>query len=148
MKSEPSSYSIDDLETDKKTLWDGVRNYQARNFMMKDMHIGDEVLFYHSNTKPTAVVGLVKVSDNAKPDPVAMDKTSKYFDPKSTNENPIWHCVEIKFVKKFTTPVTLQEIKQQESLEGMMLIKKGMRLSIQPVTKSEFDQICTLGKKR
>ena len=144
MKSEPSSYSIDDLKTDKSTLWDGVRNYQARNFMMKDMHIGDKVLFYHSNTKPTAIVGQAEVSANASPDPTAIDKKSKYFDPKSTPEKPVWHCVEIKFVKKFKRPILLHEIKQHKGLESMMLIRKGIRLSIQPVTESEFKLICSL----
>ena len=89
MKSEPEAYSIDEFKMDKKTLWDGIRNYQARNFMMKDMCVGDEVLFYHSNAKPPGVVGLARISQQAQPDPTAKDKKSKYFDPKSTDKKPI-----------------------------------------------------------
>ncbi len=144
IKSEPSSYSIDDLEQDKTTLWDGVRNYQARNFMMKEMSIGDQILFYHSNTKPTCIVGLAKVSKAAQPDPTAFDSKSKYYDSKSTKEKPIWHCVEVKFVKKIAKPILLETIKKQKGLENMLLIKKGMRLSIQPVTEDEFKLVCAL----
>lgn len=147
MKSEPSSYSIDDLKRDITTPWDGVRNYQARNFMMQEMSIGDPVLFYHSNSKLPGVVGLAEVSGAAMPDPTALDRKSKYFDPKATPDKPIWHCVEIKFLKKFTDPITLQFIKEQKGLEKMLLVKRGMRLSIQPITKSEFELICSLGNE-
>ena len=97
MKSEPTTYSIDHLKKDKKTIWDGVRNYQARNFMMQDMKVGDTVLFYHSNAEPPGVSGVAKISKAAIPDPTQFDKKSKYFDPKATKEKPRWFCVEIAF---------------------------------------------------
>ena len=143
MKSEPSAYSIDTFQKDRKTLWDGIRNYQARNFMMNEMSVGDEVLFYHSNAKPPGVIGLAQVSHPAQPDPTAMDKKSKYFDPKSTKEKPIWHCVEIQFVKKFKRLVSLDEIRKDEKLQKMKLLSHS-RLSIQPLTKSEFHHICQI----
>ena len=144
MKTEPSCYSINDLEKEKTTLWDGVRNYQARNFMMKDMSVGDPILFYHSNTKPLAIVGIAGVSGKSRPEVTALDPQDRYFDPKSTAEKPIWYCVEVKFVRKFANPITLETIKKQAKLKGMFLIKKGMRLSVQPVTKPEFEIICSL----
>ena len=144
MKSEPSSYSIDDLKKDNRALWDGVRNYQARNFMMHDMQIGDLVLYYHSNTKIPGIVGLAKISGKARPDPTAFDAKNKYYDKKSTKDKPIWYCVEIKFVKKFKNIIPLQLIKEQKALNNMVLVKKGMRLSIQPVKKPEYELICSL----
>lgn len=147
MKSEPEAYSIDDLKKDKTTLWDGIRNYQARNFMMKDMQVGDEVLFYHSNAKPPGVVGLATVSKPAQPDPSALDKKSKYYDPKATKERPIWECVEVKYAKKFKNFLSLDELKQVTALKDMLLLKRGTRLSIQPVTKKQFDVICKLAEK-
>ena len=146
MKSEPETYSIDTLKKEKKSLWDGIRNYQARNFMMKDMTIGDQVLFYHSNSKPPGIAGLAEISKPAQPDPTAFDKKSKYYDEKSTKENPRWHCVEVKYKSKLKNYVTLDEVRETKSLQSMMLIKKGSRLSIQPVTKKEFDIICKMGK--
>ncbi|MBT4762438.1 MAG: EVE domain-containing protein [Bdellovibrionaceae bacterium] len=146
MKSEPDAYSIDDLKKDKKTLWDGIRNYQARNFMMKDMQIGDQVLFYHSNAKPPGIVGLGEISKQAMPDPTQFDKKSNYFDAKSSKENPRWHCVEVKYKDKFKSMLSLNEIKEVKPLKDMMVIKKGARLSIQPVDKKDFNYILkTLG---
>src|SRR5690606_27389126 len=107
MKSEPEVFSISDLERDGRTLWEGVRNYQARNFMMNDMKVGDEVLFYHSNAEPPGVAGIAQVSSAAVPDPTAFDKKSEYFEPKATKENPRWFCVEVKFVKKFKAVLPL-----------------------------------------
>ena len=143
MKSEPGAYSIDTFQQDRKTLWDGIRNYQARNFMMNEMSVGDEVLFYHSNAKPPGVIGLAQVSRPAQPDPTALDKKSKYFDPKSTKEKPIWYCVEIQFVKKFKRLVSLDEIRKEKKLQKMKLLSHS-RLSIQPLTKSEFNHIAKL----
>ncbi|MGH1467259.1 MAG: EVE domain-containing protein [Bdellovibrionales bacterium] len=145
MKSEPDVYSIDTLKKDKTTLWDGIRNYQARNFMMKDMEVGDQVLFYHSNSKPPGIAGLATVSKSAAPDPTAFDKKSKYFCEKSSKENPRWFCVEVKYKKKFKNYIPLDEIKVTKKLEDIMVIKKGARLSIQPVTKKEYDLLCKMG---
>jgi len=139
MKSEPDTYSIDDLITDKTTQWEGVRNYQARNFMRDDMKIGDRVLFYHSNTKPPGIVGTATVCKEAYPDHFAWNPSSKYFDPKSTPENPRWMMVDVKFEQKFHRTISLEEMKNHPDLEGLLVIKKGMRLSIQPVEKKHFD---------
>jgi len=141
MKTEPTTYSIDDLEKQTITPWEGVRNYQARNFMRDQMKIGDKVLFYHSNTTPPGIVGLAEVCKEAYPDYFALDATSKYFDPKATEDNPIWMMVDVKFVKKFKTIISLDDIKNRPELSNMMVIKKGMRLSIQPVTKEEYDYL-------
>lgn len=141
MKSEPDAYSIDQLKKDKTALWSGVRNYQARNFMTQSMTVGDPILFYHSNATPPCVVGLGEISKPAVADPTAFDKKSEYYEPKATPERPIWECVEVKFVEKFKRPFTLAEIKDDPKLASMLLIKKGNRLSIQPVTKTEFDYI-------
>lgn len=141
MKSEPDAYSIDQLQKDKTTLWEGVRNYQARNFMTQQMQVGDSVLFYHSNTNPPGVVGLARVSKPAIADPSAFDPKSDYYEPKAIPERPIWECVEVEFVEKFETSYSLHEIKEDPKLKDMLLIRKGQRLSIQPVSKAEFDRI-------
>ncbi|MFK8138575.1 MAG: EVE domain-containing protein [Bdellovibrionales bacterium] len=146
MKSEPDVFSIDDLKKVKTEMWDGVRNYQARNFMMKDMKVGDDVLFYHSNAKPMGVYGTATIHKEAKPDPTQFDPESKYYDEKSTKENPRWHCVTVKFSSKFKEPVTLQEIKETEKLAEMKLVQKGQRLSIQPVSIQEFKHILKMAK--
>ena len=145
MKSEPSTYSIDTLKKEKKTLWDGVRNYQARNFMMKDMKMGDLILFYHSSTTPPGVAGMAEVSKGAQADPTQFNKKSEYFDPKALRETPRWFCVEVKFLKKFKNFVPLQELRNQKGLEDMLVLKKGQRLSIQPLTKKQFHIVCQLG---
>lgn len=144
MKSEPSTYSIDDLKKDKVTQWEGVRNYQARNFMRDQMKIGDKVLFYHSNATPPGIAGLAEVCRESYPDYFALDASSKYFDPKSTEEKPIWMMVDVKFIKKFDKLVSLEEIKARPELANMLVIKKGMRLSIQPVTENDYN-ILALG---
>lgn len=144
MKSEPTSYSIDDLARDKRTSWNGVRNYQARNFM-KAMAKGDRVLFYHSNTDPNEVVGVAEVTREAYADDAALDKKSHYYDPKATKEKPIWEMVDISFVKKFAVPVTLAQIKRDPRFEGMVLTARGSRLSVQPVSKPHFDAVLKLG---
>lgn len=141
MKSEPDVFSIDHLKKDKTTLWEGVRNYQARNYMMNDMAVGDEVLFYHSSTDPSGIVGLATISRKAAPDALQFNKKSEYFDPKATLEKPIWFCVEVKYKSTFKNPLTLHEIKTIEALNSMLVIQKGSRLSIQPVTEKDFNYI-------
>lgn len=146
MKSEPSVYSIDNLKKDKKTLWDSIRNYQARNFMMKDMSLGDEVLFYHSNAEPPGVAGVAKVSKLAQVDPTQFDKKSKYFDAKSTKEKPRWYCVELQYVKKFSNYVPLSDIKENKQLKNMLVVQRGQRLSIQPVKEKDFQQVLKMAQ--
>lgn len=135
MKSEESDYSIDDLKRDKKASWDGVRNYQARNYMRDDMRVGDTVFFYHSNGKPSAIVGLAKVYKEAHPDMTAFDKRDSHFDPKSKKDSPTWFLVDIQFVKKFTEPLSLTALRADKKLEGMLLLQKGQRLSVMPVSQ-------------
>lgn len=139
MKSEPDVYSIDDLERDGSTCWEGVRNYKARN-NMKAMSVGDEVLFYHSNAKPPGVVGLARVCREAYPDHFQFDKKSKYFDAKSSEDDPRWHMVDVEFVAKAPEMVGLPEIKAESALSDMELVRYG-RLSVQSVKKAEFDRV-------
>jgi predicted RNA-binding protein with PUA-like domain len=146
-KTEPGTYSIDDLLREKRTHWEGIRNYQARNFIRDDMQIGDEVLIYHSLVKPPAVVGRARIVSGAYPDFTARDKTSPYFNKKSTEDNPIWFMVDIEFTGKFSSPVTLDEIKADSELSKMMVAQRGMRLSIQPVEKKHFDIIMKIGNR-
>jgi predicted RNA-binding protein with PUA-like domain len=146
MKCEPSAYTIEALARDGSTSWEGVRNYQARNFM-REMKVGDKVLFYASNADPSGVTGLAEVSREAYPDRFAMTKGHDYYDPKSTPENPIWYMVDIRYVKTFPHVVSLETLKSAPGLEEMVVTKKGSRLSIQPVTKSEYDIVVKLGKK-
>lgn len=146
MKSEPDVFSIDDLmkRSNQTELWDGVRNYQARNFMMKDMKIGDLVLFYHSNAEPSGVAGLATVASAAEVDPLQFDKKSEYYDPKSTKEKPRWFCVRVKFKERFKRLVPLAEIKEKAELSKMHLVQKGSRLSITPVTETEYKTIISM----
>ena len=132
MKSEPEAYSIDDLEKDKVTLWDGIRNYQARNFMRR-MTVGDKAFFYHSNCKPPGIIGLMAVTNKDIIDPTQFDKNSKYFDSKSKDSNPSWDCVEVKFIQKFQRLISLPELKSTFNEEELLVVKKGNRLSIMPV---------------
>ena len=145
MKSEPTAFSIDDLERKKTTLWDGIRNYQARNFMTTEMTAGDEALFYHSSADPSAAVGVMTISGAAEPDPTQFDSEDSHYDPKATPGRPIWHCVRVKFKSKFARPVTLPEMREHNGLQKMVLLQKGSRLSIQPVTDREFKIILELG---
>ena len=147
VKSEPESFSIDDLamSKNKTTYWDGVRNYQARNFIRDEMKKGDKVLYYHSNAEPNAVVGICEVVKEAYPDFTAFDQKDKHYDPKSKKENPSWFMVDIKLVKKFKRDVTLAEIKVSKKLAKMRLIQRGNRLSVMPVAKEEFEIIEKLG---
>lgn len=139
MKSEPDSYSIDDLERDGSTHWDGVRNYKARN-NMRAMKVGDEVLFYHSNASPPGVVGIARVCREAYPDPAQFDKKSKYHDAKATREEPRWDMVDVEFVAKANETVGLPEIKAEAALADMELVRYG-RLSVQSVKKEEFERV-------
>jgi predicted RNA-binding protein with PUA-like domain len=147
MKCEPSAYTIDDLERDGTTSWEGVRNYQARNFLRDEMQVGDPVLFYASNADPSGVTGLAKVARAGYPDPFALKKGHKYFDEASTKEKPIWYMVDIAFVEKFRRIVPLETLKQAKGLEKMVVTQKGSRLSVQPVTRSEYDVVVRLGRK-
>ena len=146
VKSEPGTYSFDDLlsEKDQTAEWDGVRNYTARNTMRDDMSVGDGVLFYHSNAKPTAVVGYATVVKAGYPDDTAWDPKSANFDPRSDPEDPTWYMVDIRAENKFRSPVTLQRIKAHQDLGDMVLVKNS-RLSVQPVTNREWKIILTLG---
>lgn len=139
MKSEPTVYSIEDLERDKTTCWEGVRNYSARNNMRR-MSVGDLVFFYHSNANPPGVAGVAKVVKEAYPDHYSWNRRSKYFDEKSTKDNPRWFMVDVGFVKRLKSFVSLEDIKGINSLKEMVLVKRG-RLSVQPVKKREFDTI-------
>lgn len=145
MKSEPDVYSLEDLERDGSTYWDGVRNYQARNLMRDDMKRGDRVLYYHSNAKPMGVVGVAEIVGEAYPDPTQFDPDSKYHDPKSTEENPRWVVVDVGYVATFDRMVTLAELKVDPKLEGMLVIRRGQRLSVQPVEREHFEHVCGLG---
>ena len=146
MKSEPEVFSIDDLARDGRTGWDSVRNYQARNFMRDEMKIGDLVLFYHSNAEPSGVAGIARVCGSARPDPTAWDRRSEVYDAKSTPDNPIWLMVDVEFVEKFSRFVSLADLKATSSLEGMLVLKRGQRLSIQPVAREHFECVCRLGR--
>ncbi len=148
MKSEGSSYSIDDLQRDGKTAWTGVRNYRARNFMSQDMAVGDSVLFYHSNTEPIGIFGLARVASAAHPDETQFDDRGHYYEPRATREKPVWYCVDIAFEEKFAEAISLAEIKADPALEGMMLREKGARLSIQPVSPAHFMHIVQLAQSQ
>ena len=143
-KSEPSAYSYPDLEKDEVAEWDGVRNYTARNYLRSDIKIGAKVLFYYSNTKPQRIVGTALVVKNGYPDFTAWDPNSDHYDPKSTQENPIWYMVDIKPLTRFQKEVTLQEIKNIPDLHDMILVNNS-RLSVQPVTATEWEIITSLG---
>ena len=143
LKSEPEAYSIDDLERQGVGSWDGVRSFQARN-NLQAMRVGDQCFFYHSSTDPKGVVGICEVVREAYPDPSAWDPASKYHDPRSTPENPLWFMPDVRFVEKFPRIVTLAELRNTPGLEGMALLKRMQRLSVQPVTDEEWDIIVRL----
>lgn len=147
MKSEPDVFSFDDLKKrPKKTEpWNGVRNYQARNFMRDEMKLGDLVLFYHSSCEVPGVAGIAKVNSLPYPDETQFDKKSEYYDPKATRENPRWFLVDVTFSKDLKKFVSLEEMKKHKELAGMRLLQKGNRLSILPVASKEFEFIEKLG---
>ena len=144
MKSEPEAFSIDDLKRKRREPWDGVRNYQARNFMRDGMHPGDRVFFYHSNCATPGIVGIAEVATDAYPDPGQFDPDSKYFDPASTRGQPRWMLVDVKFVRKLTRTISLDELKNHDALLGMPLLRKGNRLSVMPVAAAEWAYILNL----
>jgi predicted RNA-binding protein with PUA-like domain len=148
MKTEPEDFSIEDLKKKGREPWSGVRNFQARNFMLNEMKVGDGVLFYHSSTEVPGVYGLAKVATDSYPDPTQFDKKSKYYDEKSKRENPRWYLVDVEFDKVLKYPVTLDRLRAEPELADMIALKKGNRLSITPVTKPEFDRIVQLGNKK
>jgi predicted RNA-binding protein with PUA-like domain len=146
LKSEPNTYSIHDLQRDGHTCWEGVRNYSARNNMRK-MAKGDLALFYHSNANPPAVAGVCRIKKEAYPDHYAWNKRSKYYDEKSPKDNPRWFMVDVEFVEALDDMVSLESIKNTSSLDDMVLVKRG-RLSVQSVSKKEFDTVVRMGEKR
>lgn len=150
MKSEPEDFSIDDLARVGTEPWTGVRNYQARNFMRDGMRVGDEVLFYHSNTDVPGIYGIAKVASTAYPDPTQFKKASKYYDEKATEETPRWFLVDVGYVRTLAAPVSLAEIREHaaELGEEFALIRKGARLSVLPVTSAQWKLLLSLEKKR
>ena len=146
MKCEPSAYTIDDLKRDGRTSWEGVRNFQARNFMRDQMQEGDGVLFYASNAEPSGVTGLAEIVKAGYPDHTAWKKGHKYFDEGSTKDAPTWFMVDIGFVDRFPDVVPLDTLKRTPGLEDMMVTKKGSRLSVQPVTRAEYYIVVKLGR--
>jgi predicted RNA-binding protein with PUA-like domain len=146
MKTEPTEFSIDDLRRDGFTSWEGVRNYQARNFI-REMHDGDMALFYHSNASPTGIAGICRVCSNPHPDSSAWNSRSKYYDAKSTKQHPLWFTVEVEYVEKFPQFINREDMKENVSLKDMIVLRKGNRLSITPVTKDHFEIICFLGRQ-
>jgi predicted RNA-binding protein with PUA-like domain len=146
MKSEPEVYSIDHLQRDGVTSWNGVRNYQARNFM-KAMKVGDRVLFYHSSTGNTGVAGIAEVSAAAHPDATQYDKKGEYFEPRATKDKPVWECADVRFVEKFRNIVPLAALRARAELKSMVLLKPGSRLSVQPVEKGHYDLVLAMGRK-
>ncbi len=149
VKSEPEVFSFTDLlaRPRRTTMWDGVRNYQARNFLRDEMKKGDLVLFYHSNADPTAVMGVTKVVREGYPDQTAFDPKDAHYDPKSRPDAPAWYVVDLQAVEEFARPVSLAELRTVRGLERMVLLQKGSRLSVQPVTEREFEIVCRLGRQ-
>ena len=149
MKSEPDGFSIDDLANVKQEPWSGVRNYQARNFMWKEMKVGDGVFFYHSNTKAPGIVGVAKVVSQAYPDPTQFNPESDYYDPKATAENPRWFLVDVAFERKLARELSLEELKSQAlQLGDFALLNRGTRLSIVPVSATQWKTILKLEKTK
>lgn len=140
MKSEPYVFSIDDLNETDTEPWDGIRNYEARNTMRDDMKVGDKVLFYHSNVRPPVIAGTMEVASEPYPDPTQFDPESDYFDEKSSEDDPTWQLVDVKFLQKFDEPVTRDAIKKEPELQDMVLLNR-FRLSITPVTEAEWKKI-------
>jgi predicted RNA-binding protein with PUA-like domain len=141
MKSEPSEYAIDDLARDGSSSWFGVRNYQARNYMRDSMRIGDNILFYHSTCDKVGIVGLAEVVSLSHADMTQFDPLSKYYDPRSTSDRPIWQCVDVGYREKFVSLLSISDIRQDPTLKDMKILQKGSRLSITPVTEAEYTHI-------
>jgi predicted RNA-binding protein with PUA-like domain len=147
MKCEPAAYSIDDLARDGTTGWEGVRNYQARNFLRDDMQVDDPVLFYASNADPSGVTGLARIARAGYPDPCAWKKGHAYFDEATSRTDPTWYTVDVAFVARFPATVSLETLKAAAGLEKMPVTQKGSRLSVQPVTKAEYAIVVSLGRR-
>jgi predicted RNA-binding protein with PUA-like domain len=148
MKCEPAAYTIDDLARDGRSSWEGVRNYQARNYMRDEMKEGDAVLFYASNADPSGVTGLAEIVRAGYPDHFAWKRGHKYFDEASTPEKPVWYMVDLGFVERFPSIVPLEILRTTKGLERMMVNQKGSRLSVQPATKAEYDIVVRLGRRK
>lgn len=146
MKSEPDVYSINDLKTEGKAIWDGVRNYQARNFL-KEMQVGDRAFFYHSNTKPPGIAGLMEVVQACIDDPSQFDESSTYYDPKSEPDNPRWQTVEVKFVETFPRYLNLQLLREHFEADDLLILRRGNRLSVTPVEQATAEKLLTLAKQ-
>ncbi|HJM71010.1 MAG TPA: EVE domain-containing protein [Gammaproteobacteria bacterium] len=144
MKSEPETYSIDDLKEFQTDHWDGIRNYQVRNFFRDQMKIGDKAFFYHSNCKEPGIVGLMEIASEAYPDHTAFDSKEKYFDAKSDPENPRWLMLDVNYIRHTKRNITLSELRDHSSIKEMRLLQKGNRLSVIPMTKKEWDYIVGL----
>ncbi|GMQ96306.1 MAG: EVE domain-containing protein [Gammaproteobacteria bacterium] len=146
MKSEPGEFSIDDLMAQRPRIepWDGVRNYQARNMLRDEMKPGDKAFFYHSACEEPGIVGIMKIAGKAYPDPTAFDPEDKHFDPKSDQENPRWFLVDVEFVRKLKRTISLRELKEHDALADMLLLRRGNRLSIMPVSESDWNTILAL----
>lgn len=147
MKVEPSAYTIDDLRREGRTGWEGVRNYKARNFLRDEIQVGDGVLFYASNAEPSGVTGIAEVVKAGYPDPLQFKPGHDYHDPKATADRPIWYAVDIGFVERFPEVVPLADLKANAALRSMMVIKRGMRLSVQPVTREDFEEVRRMGRR-
>lgn len=145
IKSEPDVFSIQDLAREKKTTWEGVRNYTARNFMRDGMRIGDLCLYYHSNADPSGVAGIARVSREAHPDPTQFDRKSEYYDEGAKKDDPRWLMVEVEHVETLPRFVPLEELKKEKSLASMLVVQKGQRLSVQPVEKAHFAKVLAMG---
>jgi predicted RNA-binding protein with PUA-like domain len=148
MKTEPGTYSIDDLQRDGQTCWEGVRNYQARNLMRDELREGDLVIFYHSNAAPAGAVGLARVCREGYPDPFALDPGSSYHDVRATPEKNPWVMVDVAFVERWADTVALAELKADPALEGMLVVRRGTRLSVQPVQPEHFERVVALGRAK
>jgi predicted RNA-binding protein with PUA-like domain len=147
VKSNPASYSIQDLQRDGTTAWDGVRNHQARNILRDEMRPGDPVLVYHSSAEPMAIVGLAEVAGPARPDPSAFDRRDDHYDPDSDPDDPTWFLVDLRHVETFPVPLERARLAEAKALAGMMLLRRGSRLSVQPVTPREHDAVLALARR-
>lgn len=146
MKSEPDVYSITDLQHDRASLWDGVRNYQARNFL-REMKIGDYAFFYHSNTKPPGIVGLMQIIETDIADPTQFDQNSEYYDAKSSRESPRWQTVKVKFIEEFPRLISLDKLKENFGDDELLVVKKGNRLSVIPIDVQVAERILAMKEK-
>lgn len=146
LKSEPDVFSIGMLKRQGRTGWEGVRNYQARNYMRDQMKVGDLALFYHSNAEPSGIAGVMRVSKESHPDPTQFDGKSEYYDAKATKESPRWFMVEVEFIREFSKLIPLEIVKKEAALADFVLVQKGSRLSVMPVTQIHWDQIMRLEK--